>query len=289
MLLSVFLAAVARCQNQNTTTDTQRTTDLCTQMPGMPGCTLRTLGLPLPVVLAALCQDMPSMASCRNYTTTLTSIAPTSRQAAQGIYDSCQLMTMSQCATCTLTKDSTYSNCDLLTTYSKMCLEMDMTPCGAYRTMCATTPDLPLCKQNSDSSSSSTAIDPPPMLMYFHSGYNEYIFLKSFVTSRTSYYPVLVFVFLLAVVSEGLGAFSRISEQNWPAYSICGYGGGVYIALMRALLRVVSSTIGYLLMLLSMTFNVGIFACIIAGFGVGCFIFGSLKGTSTDVATKDCH
>jgi hypothetical protein len=48
---------------------------------------------------------------------------------------------------------------------------------------------------------------------------------------------------------------------------------GITQAFIRGLLRTVSITLSYALMLLSMTFNVGLFIAIVIGFGFGTFVF----------------
>ena len=49
---------------------------------------------------------------------------------------------------------------------------------------------------------------------------------------------------------------------------------GLKIAILRSGWKIVSTVIGYFLMLLSMTFNIGIFLSIISGIAFGTLLFG---------------
>lgn len=69
---------------------------------------------------------------------TLNFVLPTSKQATQQIYSICSEMSMNGCEKCKFSfivgkitrPDATYSNCDLLTVYSNLCIEMpDMYQC----------------------------------------------------------------------------------------------------------------------------------------------------------------
>jgi hypothetical protein len=60
---------------------------------------------------------------------------------------------------------------------------------------------------------------------------------------------------------------------------LCGLSNGskgVYVAALRGGLRLVSTTIGYCLMLVAMTFNIGLFLAVVLGFGFGTFVFAPM-------------
>jgi ABC-type dipeptide/oligopeptide/nickel transport system permease component len=70
---------------------------------------------------------------------------------------------------------------------------------------------------------------------------------------------------------------------------------GVSVAAQRGVFRLLSTTLGYSLMLVAMTFNIGLFIAVIAGFAVGTFLFSPMIKLSSygvyDIASQagECH
>eukprot|EP00695_Tsukubamonas_globosa_P002661 TRINITY_DN3847_c0_g1_i1.p3 TRINITY_DN3847_c0_g1~~TRINITY_DN3847_c0_g1_i1.p3 ORF type:complete len:69 (+),score=19.66 TRINITY_DN3847_c0_g1_i1:79-285(+) len=64
----------------------------------------------------------------------------------------------------------------------------------------------------------------------------------------------------------------------------------IAIGAMKAILYFIQNGLAYLLMLVVMTYNVGLFFFVIAGNTVGYIIFGLiLKSNSSDPNPHDCH
>ncbi|KAI8911680.1 Ctr copper transporter family-domain-containing protein [Gorgonomyces haynaldii] len=151
----------------------------------------------------------------------------------------------------------------------------------------------------------------PAMQMFFHSAIAEYILFKEWVPkNKTQYAGACIGVFFLAVLYEGLTSFIRIQEYKWdcalkdrrsnkrqvqevadaafgaskqpPKTSLTAVGGfkdgvfGVFVAVMKGLLKSLSVAISYALMLIAMTFNVGLFLSVVFGFGFGTICFAPL-------------
>jgi copper transporter 1 len=211
-------------------------------------------------------------------------------------------MAMPGCERCNIKETSVYSECDLLGTYSYLCKQMPgMSQCKEYKSMCSSNPSIAGCSQVDEGGS----LDPPIMKMFFHSGFADYVLFESWVPRNALQYWLTLFVcFVAASLYEALQVFISIRETKWilsgysktevldhafgglgneklsssvsPMSHLCGLSmgiDGVRIASVRGIFRILSTTLGYGLMLLAMTFNVGIFLSIILGFGVGTFIF----------------
>ena len=180
--------------------------------------------------------------------------------------------------------------------YSDLCIAMpDMNECVAWKSMCSSSdPDLPYCKANPSSPTFA-----PTMKMFFHTGLSEYILFKEWVPkSQTQFNVACLGLFLLAMFYESLVAFHSILEAKWTAshseaacfpaklrvivpndstliaFSSPNWKKGLKIALGRAGFKFVNATIGYALMLVTMTFNVGLYFSVVSGLAVGTFLFG---------------
>jgi hypothetical protein len=268
---------------------------LCKQMPGMPGCTINQMctkassQVPSPFclnesILADICMyDMPSMSDCTTYNSTCSPSTckpipklPTSKQATQAIFSICNEMNMDGCEKCKISSgSSSYSNCDLLGTYSQLCISMpEMKQCNEWKAMCSESPSLSLCSNNAPS-------DPPTMKMYFHLGIKDYILFQKAVPQNDGEYVLALFlVFFFSTLYEGYQVI-YMRALDW-AETITAKNRGVDISLYskilgastRILIRVIGAGWSYLLMLVTMTFNVGLFMAVIVGLGVGSAIFG---------------
>ncbi|KAI9103747.1 Ctr copper transporter family-domain-containing protein [Phlyctochytrium arcticum] len=335
---------------------------LCTQMEGMPGCTVRITctsnAASIPdgashyctpfSLLANICSvDMPNMGDCKNYvaqcgnsTTPASQVLnpqcsdakastplpnlPTSKQATQQIKSICTEMAMPGCEACSIASPgSTYAQCDLLGTYSLLCKAMpDMKQCSDWKTMCASSPNLPYC-----SSSGGGSTDPPIMKMFFHTGLTDYVLFETWVPRTPAQYAgTWIAIFVFGILYEGWVAFVAVYESKYfytiderrgsssgPSGSYNTNTGNtddtrvenvakssspsehsksnlVYTTpvaptrrgllpprLFRALLRGVSKfvtvTCAYALMLLAMTYNVGLFFAVVLGVAVGSAVF----------------
>ncbi|TPX48790.1 hypothetical protein SeLEV6574_g01838 [Synchytrium endobioticum] len=293
--------AVSAFDQANATASLQ---SLCHDMPGMPGCYLKKLCdenpsalsepycHPISLVGAVCLLDMPRMKGCAAYNAECANNAtcqslypapaslPTSATLAQNIYSICNEMSMDGCDRCRLTPTSRYSECDMLEVYSNLCAAMPgMSQCPPWSTFCSSSPGMGsrLCNDGSDP---STQI--PSMIMYFHTGLVEFILFKSWIP-RTywQYWLSMLALFLLSVVFEVFQAMHVILDMHLaksakplgskgtttgpPAQKRTNWNH----VLLKGLLRMVHATFAYALMLVTMTYNVGLFFSVIVGLGVG--------------------
>ncbi|TPX57709.1 hypothetical protein PhCBS80983_g03618 [Powellomyces hirtus] len=302
-------------------------TSLCTQMDGMPGCSIRKAcdendHIPDPYctpmsLLANICSaDMPTMADCRSYvqqcgnaTTAANGLntqckepasqpipaLPTSKTTTQHIYSICTEMAMPGCERCTITSPTaTYASCDLLDTYSLLCKAMpDMAQCADWKAMCAATPGLSYCSSHSHD-------DPPVMQMFFHTGLADYVLFQKWVPrTPLQYAGTWLVIFLFGILYEGWNAWIATSEANLlsrtakhhdtttaktsknglipitpsPPRALTTWTIRFKRGLFRAMAKAITVTAAYFLMLVAMTFNVGLFIAVVAGLAVGSAIF----------------
>lgn len=147
--------------------------------------------------------------------------------------------------------------------------------------------------------------------MYFHGGVSEFILFKDFVPqNETQYVQVCFLIFFIAIVYEALQYQislweTKIKRQNrWDSPRMGNESsplldtaqvvqpstnGKIYRAAVRSGFRSLSVLLAYLLMLLAMSFNIGIFTCIILGFAVGNFIFCYKSDTNYHLDGEHCH
>jgi copper transporter 1 len=176
-LLMIFIALIsvvsASCVPsdlsclKNVTVSTY-TTDLCNQMSGMPGCSLKASckttksNCNEEVIYSTICNDMPGMRGCVPFKTLCQNTPvcdqiPTSKAVTKNIYSICTEMSMPGCEVCKINENSGYSECDLIGTYSYLCEQMPgMYQCADYHTMCRNDSTLPWCTKKT-----------PVMRMYF--------------------------------------------------------------------------------------------------------------------------
>mmetsp|Transcript_18671 Transcript_18671/g.36550 ORF Transcript_18671/g.36550 Transcript_18671/m.36550 type:complete len:333 (+) Transcript_18671:36-1034(+) len=292
----------ASCANylypsSNSTADIK---SLCSMM-SMVGCEIHTLCSSGKLqsqkycqpfsILADICaaDGMGKMPSCSNYVS-LCSKGSVVKQCAtqhaipemvttsiakEDVLSMCNQMSMKGCEQCT-----TLTSCPTpLETLSTLCREMDMRQCAGYKDMCqATGSELQyLC-------STSSPDQPPMMRMYFHTGIKDYILFESAVPSSNFGFAVAC---LCCIVLGVLSTLARIWRQHAmsslsPASmiplreSLGGFGGRKFCwkqNCAEAGFSVLIVTVDYSLMLLSMTFNVGIFLSVITGFALGKLFF----------------
>eukprot|EP01125_Pyxidicula_operculata_P018211 TRINITY_DN645_c0_g1_i4.p1 TRINITY_DN645_c0_g1~~TRINITY_DN645_c0_g1_i4.p1 ORF type:complete len:374 (+),score=36.91 TRINITY_DN645_c0_g1_i4:132-1253(+) len=264
------------------------------------------------------CIDMPKMDNCSIYTSMCangsvisqcnTSVLPipTTMDVTELVNSICNSMPMAGCTACT----SDPGHCDYLTVYSNLCLQMpNMYQCAAWVSMCGADAiaNWSLC------SASSGGL--PEMRMYFHWSIEDFILFYDWVPRNILGYTLSVIgIFLFGILHEGLKAGRMVLEDKWnkdisieamknahchddkeallspttrhsggferqakyPAFKLSRDG-------TRAILRTLETLSHYLLMLIGMTFNVGLFAAVILGAGAGTLIFGRFSQKA------ECH
>lgn len=120
------------------------------------------------------------------------------------------------------------------------------------------------------------------MLAYFHATITDYFLFKSWLPKTGWQYALsLVAVFFMAFSNEGIQLLRALDEQRFeleplplsPSYSLPQFSRD----LTRFLLALIASGWSYLIMLLVMSFNVGVFLAAIFGFGCGAVLWGYVR------------
>jgi len=242
------------------------------------------------------CEDINSMCSPKSVVkecATKVLPLPSSMALVKLVKDICSKMEMPGCEKCT---GAGMIPCDVLTIYSNLCLSMsDMEQCADWKAVCSLVPSWPICSESGNNV-------PPEMRMYFHTSLEDYVLLESWVPRTVLQYVLAWFaVFFFAFFIDAfrlarlrlenawkrsisipnlntdehlhheevplLGNELRVMEPKNPPFRI-----GVDIP--RALLQFVETAWALLIMLVAMTFNVGLFLAICAGAAFGSLIFG---------------
>ena len=251
----------------------------CSAMPMMDGCH----------AAAALCPNGTAVDACRDVPADLRKM-PSGTAALAATRAACEAMPMmSACATCGRAPGACPNP---LLSLSKVCggSMSSMSECASWLLWChvpGSVHDLPAyC------SSVPAGDDPVPMRMYFHTDIKDYILFQSWVPASIRAYTLAVLAVVLAGMSSAwLRAVRVVYEaQSWARAT----AGRRHVALLygragRALLVSVSSTVDYLLMLVAMTFNVGLFLAVIAGLGLGTFCFGHWGRGAVPATLPDAH
>lgn len=255
--------------------------DVCAyDMPGMSGCAnYKKLCFPTDSVIEQ-CDDFPPIPGL-----------PTTSYINDAIKSMCSGHFMTACSKCP-TSSPGYMNCDLLAVYSELCLSMpDMIECQQWKSMCESglTAWPEYCPSNEQ---------PPIMRMYFHTGIVDYILFKGWV-ARTDlqYVGSMVAIVLMAIVYEALQSFRAYLEWRWNSVLAASNGeklplvgesnsiNGEYtvapfifsVDVTRALLHTVEVALGYFLMLIAMTYNMGLFLAVLVGFFLGNLFFSRYR------------
>ncbi|KAJ3394483.1 hypothetical protein HDU92_006868 [Lobulomyces angularis] len=231
---------------------------------------------------------------------------PSSKSLSSQVSSICSEMNMSGCEKCKNT-GSTYMDCNLLEVYSFLCKSMpDMKQCGEWKSLCAATPTLSFCPSSSGSEESE---GPPAMKMFFHSGFADYVLFEKWVPRNAlQYWLSNLALFVLAIFYEGLSTYLILLEAKWSKFNkaaacypyrlstAAGFPSsssstfphsGIRIALTRFLFKFVLTTLGYALMLVTMTFNIAMYFSVVLGFAFGTLIFGGLSKRTRMESTSD--
>ncbi|KAJ3271542.1 hypothetical protein HK104_004680, partial [Borealophlyctis nickersoniae] len=201
---------------------------------------------------------------------------PSTTQVAKQIGSICTEMDMSGCDKCKLPPGATYADCDLLGTYSSLCKSMPgMSQCAEWKSMCSTTPTLGYCAQDA-------SVDPPVMKMYFHGGISDYVLMESWVPRTGAHYAAAwVSTFLLSILYEATSAAQFVVEDRrarmeLSSSTLPSWSHTIIAGILRGLVRIWMASLAYILMLIVMTYNVGLFFAAVVGLGVGAAVFGGV-------------
>jgi len=208
-----------------------------------------------------------------------------------------------------MTACSDCDQCTELQMYSELCKEMggDMEECYEWNKFCKKIPDWSLC--------SNTPGDIIPLMqMYFHWGIYDYILFKTWVPYNGLTYGIsLIAVFFMALLHEGFKVAKVNLEIRWKldarfdpvartasTINMKSHMTIVYSPfdwrrdLLRALYRCIDVASHFFIMLITMTFNAGLFIAVVLGYGAGHLLFSRLSkpqlaGSLFDDNEEACH
>lgn len=230
----------------------------------------------------ALCSSNSSVLQCYD-AIAIASRVPTTVEARDGIWSICQEMDMEGCDKCPKKPGKSFPDCDILTTYSELCWDMpEMSQCSEFgwKAMCrghefARTS---LCGDGD----TGDQVRGPAMKMFFHFGITEYILFRNWVPrTGLQYASTLALVFLASLIfqladisaSNAMLTYLRpgiaLADEDTPLPAPSGRAN-----LVRAAMVAFMKLYGFALMLLVMSFNVGIILAVVLGMGVGEYFFG---------------
>ncbi|GIL51170.1 hypothetical protein Vafri_7238 [Volvox africanus] len=277
---------------------------LCGSMPDMPGCAIARACesgqhrvadkycLPF-VLLATLCHDMPGMRGCENYKALCKQgsvvqqcivegpvpHAPTWSQARKAVFGACDDHPMGGCANCTS------NNCpDPLASLADICHEMpEMAACNGFWAFCEAAGPQDVAEWCGEDDSKYL----PSMLMYFHQRTQELLLWKEWrPRTQGQYLASVLIIILMGVVATGLktakGALvlqwnhqRALKSEELRVVSVwMPRNDQITEIVAKSALTGVSLTLDYFNMLIAMTFNVGFFCAVIAGYIAGTLLFG---------------
>jgi len=259
-------------------------------------------------VYKELCTDMPGMANCTSYKSmcmTNQSFVqecnapalplPSSADTLTEINSICSTMSMAACSKCSSTQFAMGLPCEVLQVYSDLCVNMpNMQECAKWQAICNLVPDWPICK-------AGTTLG-PIMRMYFHTDYWDYVLFEQWVPSTSGYYAGTWFlVMLFAVLFEFFKLYRTNMERKWAikidpeeSQSLTLNGGSFsfphfrpQVDFARAILHFVEVAWGLLIMLVVMTFNLGLFFAVCVGGFFGMLFVG--RFLKYEPAASSCH
>lgn len=268
--------------------------DVCTDMTmGVTGC----------VNYVSMCRNGTVVKECSE--PSLKNVLPTTTVARDLIKDICNSMPMSDCSSCSS------GTCDYLTVYSNLCMSMPtMSQCSVWSKFCTAVPNWPYC--------STDASGIPEMRMYFHTGFVDYVLFYGWVPRTGVQYAFTWIAIALAGILLELIKFIRARlEKNWlrrgsqyvgvvnsseedvsSHHHHSGHSSASSseyppwdwrVDIPRSFLAAFELIWSYALMLVAMTFNVGLFFAVVFGCFAGTLIFGRFLVTLPKPKTVSCH
>jgi len=250
-------------------------------------------------VYKELCTDMPGMANCTSYKsmclaneTHVTECQapalplPSSSQCLSSVSTICSdpmMMGMAGCSKCSTNHLAMGLPCEVLQVYSELCLSMSNMPeCAKWKAVCDLVPDWPICSYGGGTNM-------PPMRMYFHTGYLDYVLFEQWVPSNIGYYiATWLVVCLFAVFYEFFKLYRSSLERKWTEnvgteeleYMTINGEKTFYprfrprVDILRAFLHFLEVAWGMVIMLVVMTFNLGLFFAVCGGAFLGMLFVG---------------
>jgi len=263
--------------------------NVCSNMNySMPGCTVYSICQQVAYssniycqsfrIYKELCQDV-AVTGCEDFTSMCTSNSsvaecqletlsiPSTQETIKLITSICKEMNMETCSNCPYAKNP-YS-CDLLTVYSTLCESMsDMSQCSTWNGYCKVVSSWPICSVNS-----STA--DPMMRMYLHWGIEDYVLFKGWVpTSSSQYFGTWVAVAIMGIFMQVIKLLRCYCETcRWKKLQSFQDESRSFFAIPfqprldfeRGLIQTLEVTWNFLVMLILMNFNAGLFFALCTG------------------------
>jgi len=300
---------------------------MCTSMPSMPSCDANSICLNPDfsggsycsrfAILQAICEDMTGSSLCTNLTlmcrtgsvvqqcSTNQLPLPTSIATQNYINSICSQMTMPECAQCEAPSNA--MTCNTLQVYSNLCKTMpSMTECSSWKMICSLVPNWPLC------STTSTFYTPEPVMeMYLHTQISDYILFKNWVPRTSGQYAGTLFaVIVFGIISEVLKLLRCWCDNKWifidddkkrsstddlmddiivpPFKKMLKTPFRRRVDIPRAGLRAFEMFWSIMVMLIVMTFNVGIIFAMCFGVFLGNMLVGRYIETRHAKPSSNC-
>ncbi|KAF9277998.1 hypothetical protein BGZ74_003208 [Mortierella antarctica] len=254
---------------------------------------------------------------------------PTTKNASALVIDICTEMDMAGCERCPKPKPGAYAaECDTLGTYAILCKAMpDMHQCATWKSMCSASSSTPgLSFQSSEYCAAgvgSPDMNPPAMRMFFHTGYADYVLFETWVPRNLGQYVGTWFaLFFITLLYQTIATYHASLEAKWAAAaaledeissksdSSVPLTGSVSTSILlhwvhlwrqpwtmteakqnfiRAVLTFVETTLGYALMLVTMTFNVPLFFAVVMGLTIGSVVFSRQRAMVSGKGTGNAN
>jgi len=256
--------------------------DVCTDMTmGVQGC----------VDYVDMCAAGSVVKECSE--PSLKTVMPTYSEAKSLVNGICTSMSMSDCSKCS---GPAGASCDYLDVYSSLCMAMPgMSQCAAWSKFCKAVPEWPYC--------SNQASGIPEMRMYFHTGFLDYVLFHGWVPRNGVQYAFTwIAIAIAGILLEAIKFVRAKLEKRWleqgrhifaindeSERSSDALPWSIKVDLPRAILSTLELGWGYLLMLVAMTFNVGLFFAVLFGCFAGTLIFGRFLITLPKAKSVSCH
>jgi len=253
--------------------------ELCTDMPMKPGCN----------DYISMCEPNSTVLQCHTKVLPI----PSSMELGSMIQNICENMNMDGCDQC---DNQQMIPCNVLEVYSGLCQQMpEMEQCDSWHLMCRFVSGWPICQVGNGNLH-------PEMRMYFHSGIDDYILFQQWVpTSKGQYAGSFIAVLVFAFLFEAFRYLRARLEKKWAAEGSCHEEYTPlndkstelnepapefrwHVDIPRSLLQFLEVAWSLALMLVAMTFNIGLFIALCAGSAFGVLVFGRFligKGKSS--------
>jgi len=258
-------------------------------------------------VYKELCMDMPGMANCTSYKSMCMANEthvnecrspalplPSSMDCLNMVTTICSKMSMSGCSKCSTLEVAMGLPCEVLKVYSDLCIAMpNMQECSKWQAVCDLVPDWPICRKGGSD-------DVPQMKMFFHGGFMDYVLFEEWVPTSIGYYiATWLVVCIFGVLFEFFKLYRSTKEKAWMDVGTedlqCLTVNGekmfypqfrIRVDLLRSLFHFIEMAWSMLLMLVVMTFNIGLFFAVCFGAFVGMLFVGRFMKYEPKAA---CH